>query len=161
MLHRTRELLVRQRTMLINAIRGHCAEFGIIAPQGAHRAAELIEKIRREEIGDIPQLVQASLLTLADQLSAIAVQIHALERRLLAWHRQDQDSQRLATIPGVGLRSPLQCPTPSYSVRAGSSRPSWAWFRARTPPAARSGWVASPRWAIDICASCWWSEPHR
>ena len=55
-LHRTRELLVRQRTMLINAIRGHCAEFGIIAPQGAHRAAELIEGIRRGEVGDIPQL---------------------------------------------------------------------------------------------------------
>jgi transposase len=104
-LHRTRELLVRQRTMLINAIRGHCAEFGIIAPQGAHRAAELIEKIRREEIGDLPRLVRTSLLTLADQLGAIAVQIHALERRLLAWHRQDQDSQRLATIPGVGLIS--------------------------------------------------------
>ena len=44
-------------------------------------------------------------MTLADQLGAIAVQIHALERRLLAWHRQDQDSQRLATIPGVGLIS--------------------------------------------------------
>jgi transposase len=104
-LHRTRELLVRQRTMLINAIRGHCAEFGIIAPQGAHRAAELIEGIRRGDVGDIPQLVRTSLLTLADQLGAIAVQIHALERRLLAWHRQDQDSQRLATIPGVGLIS--------------------------------------------------------
>ena len=104
-LHRTRELLVRQRTMLINAIRGHCAEFGIIAPQGAHRVAELIEEIRRGEVGDIPPLVRTSLLTLADQLSAIAVQVHVLERRLLAWHRQDQDSQRLATIPGVGLIS--------------------------------------------------------
>jgi transposase len=44
-------------------------------------------------------------LTLADQLSAIAVQIHGLERRLLAWHRRGQDSQRLAAIPGVGLIS--------------------------------------------------------
>ena len=49
-LHRTRELLVRQRTMLINAIRGHCAEFGIIAPQGARRAAELVERIRQGEV---------------------------------------------------------------------------------------------------------------
>lgn len=104
-LHRARELLVRQRTMLINAIRGHCAEFGIIAPQGARRAAELIEHLRRGEAGDIPQLVRTSLLMLAGQLDALAVQIHALERRLLAWHRQDQDSQRLATIPGVGLIS--------------------------------------------------------
>ena len=104
-LHRTRELLVRQRTMLINAVRGHCAEFGIIAPQGAGRAAELIERIRQAETADIPQLVRAGLLALCAQLDAIAVQIHALERRLLAWHRQDQDSQRLATIPGVGLIS--------------------------------------------------------
>ena len=104
-LHRTRELLVRHRTMLINAIRGHCAEFGIVAPQGARRAVELIEHIRQTEAGDISQLVRASLLTLADQLDAIAVQIHALERRLLVWHRQDQDSQRLATIPGVGIIS--------------------------------------------------------
>ena len=91
--------------MLINAIRGHCAEFGIVAPQGARRAVELIEHIRQTEAGDISQLVRASLLTLADQLDAIAVQIHALERRLLVWHRQDQDSQRLATIPGVGIIS--------------------------------------------------------
>src|SRR5271170_2593101 len=48
-LHRTRELLVRQRTMLINAIRGHCAEFGIVAPQGARRAAELVQQIRQVE----------------------------------------------------------------------------------------------------------------
>ncbi len=104
-LHRTRELLVRQRTMLINAIRGHCAEFGIIAPQGAHRAVELIEHVRRAEAGELPDLARATVLVLADQLSAIAVQVHALERRLLAWHRQDQDSQRLATIPGVGIIS--------------------------------------------------------
>ena len=45
-LHRTRELLVRQRTMLINAIRGHCAEFGLIAPQGARRSADLVEQVR-------------------------------------------------------------------------------------------------------------------
>lgn len=105
MLHRTRELLVRQRTMLINAIRGHCAEFGMIAPQGARRADELIEQVRQAEANVLPDLARGALLTLAGQLEALAVQIHALERRLLAWHRQDRDSQRLATIPGVGLIS--------------------------------------------------------
>ena len=104
-LHRTRELLVRQRTMLINAIRGHCAEFGIIAPQGARRADELVEQVRRAQADVLPDLARDALLMLADQLEALAVQIHALERRLLAWHRQDQDSLRLATIPGVGLIS--------------------------------------------------------
>ena len=102
-LHRTRELLVRQRTMLINAIRGHCAEFGIIAPQGARRAVELVEHIRQSETTELPDLSRSALLRLADQLDSLAAEIHALERRLQVWHRQDQDSQRPATIPGVGL----------------------------------------------------------
>ena len=102
-LHRTRELLVRQRTMLINAIRGHCAEFGIIAPQGARRATELVEQIRQSEATELPDLARSALLRLADQLDGLAAEIHGLERRLLAWHRQDQTSQRLATIPGVGI----------------------------------------------------------
>jgi transposase len=102
-LHRTRELLVRQRTMLINAIRGHCAEFGIIAPQGARRAVELVEQIRQGEAAVLPELARSALSMLIDQLGALAAQIRALERRLLAWHRQDRASQRLATIPGVGI----------------------------------------------------------
>jgi transposase len=102
-LHRTRELLVRQRTMLINAIRGHCAEFGLVAPQGARRVTELVERLRQTEGSALPNLVRSALLMLAGQLDALATQIHGLERRLLAWHRQDQASQRLATIPGVGI----------------------------------------------------------
>lgn len=102
-LHRTRELLVRQRAMLLNAIRGHCAEFGIIAPQGARRAAELVQQIRQAEAAQLPDLAKAALLRLAEQLNGLASEIHALERRLLVWHRQDQASQRLATIPGVGI----------------------------------------------------------
>ena len=104
-LHRTRELMVRQRTMLINAIRSHCAEFGLIAPQGARRVVELIDRVR--SVGDevLPDLARSTLLMLADQLQVLAAQIHQLERRLLAWHRQDQISQRLATIPGVGIIS--------------------------------------------------------
>ena len=102
-LHRTRELLVRQRTMLINAIRGHCAEFGIIAPQGARRASELVEQIRQAQADELPDLARSALLRLAGQLDILAAEIHGLERRLLAWHRQDQASHRLATIPGVGI----------------------------------------------------------
>ena len=102
-LHRARELLVRQRTMLINAIRGHCAEFGIIAPQGARRARDLVEQIRHADVPMLPDLARSALLRLADQLDGLAAEIHGLERRLLAWHRQDQASQRLATIPGVGI----------------------------------------------------------
>jgi transposase len=101
-LHRSRDLLTRQRTMLINAIRGHCAEFGLVAAQGAGRVAGLVETLRSAP-PSIPDLARATLLMLADQLEALAAQIGALERRLLAWHRQDANSQRLASIPGVGV----------------------------------------------------------
>jgi transposase len=102
-LHRSRELLVRQRTMVINAIRGHCAEFGIIAPRGAHRALELVKQVHQAEGLALPDMARSALSMLADQLGILAAQIRGLERQLLAWHRQDQASQRLATIPGVGI----------------------------------------------------------
>jgi transposase len=102
-LHRSRELLVRQRTMLINAVRGHCAEFGLIAPQGALRVTELVAQIRSADDGRLPALVRSALLLMADQLNALMAQINLLGRTLLAWHRQDEASQRLATIPGVGI----------------------------------------------------------
>ena len=102
-LHRTRELLVRQRTMLTNAIRGHCAEFGMIVAQGARRVSELVEQLRCAAASALPEMARSAVLMMADQLDALAAQIHALDRRLLAWHRQDQASQRLATIPGVGI----------------------------------------------------------
>jgi transposase len=102
-LHRTRALLVRQRTMLINAIRGHCAEFGMIVAQGARRVADLLDEVRRSDGATLPDLARSALLMLADQLGALAAQINRLDRRLLVWHRQSQTSQRLATIPGVGI----------------------------------------------------------
>ena len=102
-LHRSRELLVRQRTMLINAIRGHCAEFGMIVAQGARRVIDLVEQVRQADAPDRPDLARSVLLRMAEQLGVLATQINALDRRLLAWHRQDRASQRLATIPGVGI----------------------------------------------------------
>ena len=104
-LHRSRELLVRQRTMLINAIRGHCAEFGLIVAQGARAVPELIEKVREADAAVLSEIARSALLMLGDQLHALALQIKELERRLLAWHKQDAASQRLATIPGVGIIS--------------------------------------------------------
>jgi transposase len=69
-LHRTRDLLVHQRTTLSNAIRGHCAEFGMIAPQGARRSAELVEQVRHANPCRLPALAQSTLLMMADQLQA-------------------------------------------------------------------------------------------
>lgn len=102
-LHRTRDLLTRQRTMIINAIRGHMAEFGIVAPQGARRVDELIECVRREECPGVPQIARRAILALAAQLESLEQEIDALERELKVWHRNSAASQRLATIPGVGV----------------------------------------------------------
>lgn len=102
-LHRTRDLLMRQRTMLLNAARGHLAEFGIITSQGARRMMALITEICEGKDHNLPSIAHAALLGLSAQLCALAKQIHALERQLLTWHRQDAASRRLETIPGVGI----------------------------------------------------------
>ena len=104
-LHRSRELLVRQRTMLINAIRGHCAEFGLIAAQGVRNVSELTKRVRLADQAVLPEMAKNAMVLLAEQLETLDMQIQRLNRRLLVWHRQDQASQRLATIPGIGVIS--------------------------------------------------------
>ncbi len=102
-LHRGRDLLMRQRTMLLNAIRAHLAEFGIIAAQGPRKVMELIGKLRDDEEIDLPDIARSALLALAAQLDAMGCEIRSLERQLMVWHRADETSQRLQTIPGVGI----------------------------------------------------------
>jgi transposase len=103
MLHRARELLVRQRTMLINALRGHCGEFGLVVAQGASKVTALIEMIEDPEDEDLPALARAALGSLVEQLRMTQIQILGLEKKLKAWHRTNEASRRLETIPGVGV----------------------------------------------------------
>ena len=105
MLHRARELLVRQRTMLINALRGHCGEFGLIVAQGASRVTELITVIEDPADDRLPEVAREALGHLVEQLRMVQVQINGLEKKLMAWHRASEASQRLETIPGVGDHS--------------------------------------------------------
>ena len=102
MLHRSRQLLVRQRTMLSNAIRGHLAELGIISAKGRNGTAELFKIIADEKDGRIPAAARFSLDVLARQHAAIAAEIGAIEKRIHAWHRSSEESRRLEQIPGVG-----------------------------------------------------------
>lgn len=92
-LHRLRELLVRQRTMLINAIRSHCAEFGLISAQGASGSRALLERGRDADSAVLPDRAKAAMMLLAEQLHALVRRIQELSRRLLVWHRHDQASQ--------------------------------------------------------------------
>ena len=99
MLHRTRDLLVRQRTMLVNAMRAHLAEFGIVAAQGRRKVKDLITGLDNAEV---PELARVALWQIADQIDECDKRVDALERRILACHRTDEASRNLATIPGIG-----------------------------------------------------------
>ena len=103
MLHRARDLLVRQRTMLINALRGHCGEFGMVVAQGASKVTILIEMIEDRDDARLPALAREALGSLVEQLRMAQTQILDREKQLKAWHRTNEASRRRAAIPGVGV----------------------------------------------------------
>jgi transposase len=123
MLHRTRELLVRQRTMLVNALRGHMAELGIIAPQGIARVADLVAVLMDEETARVPALARFALRELASELEGVGNRVNAIEAAIMAWHKENEISRRLATIPGVGpitasaIVATITDPTQFHSAR--------------------------------------------
>ena len=102
MLHRSRQLLVRQRTMLSNAIRGHMAELGIISAKGRNGTAELLKIIAHEDDDRMPAAARFSLAVLARQYLTITAEIGTIEKRIHAWHRSCEESRRLEEIPGIG-----------------------------------------------------------
>jgi transposase len=102
LMHRARDLLIRQRTMLVNALRGHMAEFGLVEAQGLHKVAGLIAIVTDERDGRLPDMARQALMMITDQISDLQTRISALETQVLAWHRDNPVSQRLATIPGIG-----------------------------------------------------------
>ena len=102
MLHRTRALLVRQRTMLVNALRGHMAEFGIVARVGLPQIKALLAVIADPDDRRLPPAARACLESLGRQFLSLHEEICVADKRLHAWHRSSQVSLRLATIPGVG-----------------------------------------------------------
>ncbi|MFY9830904.1 MAG: IS110 family transposase [Rhodoplanes sp.] len=102
MLHRSRQLLVRQRTMLSNAIRGHMAELGVISAKGRNGTVELLKIIAKDEDDRISGVARLSLTVLARQYAAITIEIGTIEKQIHALHRSCEESRRLAEIPGVG-----------------------------------------------------------
>ena len=103
MLHRARDLLMRQRTQLINALRAHMAELGIVAAQGREGVKELLKIIASEQDARLPVDAHASLVVLAAGLQALQMMIGSIERRIIAQHRSDEASKRLRSIPGIGI----------------------------------------------------------
>jgi transposase len=94
---------MRQRTQVINALRAHLAELGIVAAQGIAGLKELLKIIAREDNARFPVEANATLIVLAAQLQAVQTMIGSIEKRIMAQHRASEKSRRLETIPGIGI----------------------------------------------------------
>ena len=101
-LHRTRHLLIRQQTSVINAIRAHLAEFGIVAPVGRHGMEELLHIVADSNDKRLPEVARACVAALGGQLRMLKAQILHFDRMIIAWHRGNETSKRLDALPGVG-----------------------------------------------------------
>ena len=100
MLVGVRDRLIRNRTQLANAIRGYAAEFGLTAAKGKAHLDPLLERIRADE--SVPALARELFAAQAKEYAQLRAQIDAVDAKLMAWHRADECSRRLAKIPGVG-----------------------------------------------------------
>jgi len=128
MLHRTRQLFIRQRTTLINSIRAHLAEFGIVAGIGRNGVEALLQLIARGEEDSIPTEARSCLVALATQLELVKRQILEMDRRVLAWHRASSLSRQLEGIPGIGplVATALVASVPDPAVfRSGRDLSAW------------------------------------
>jgi transposase len=103
MQHRTRDLLLRQQTQVINALRAHLAELGIVTAQGREGLKQLLAIIADEKDARLPIDARASLIVLAAQLQALHTMIGSIEKRIVMQHRTNEASKRLECIHGIGV----------------------------------------------------------
>lgn len=101
LMHRTRDLLIRQRSSLISAMLAHFAEFGVVIHRRVRDIDRLLFLLGKAQEG-VPELAREMLGILATQLREIDARIQVVEAQLMTWHRSNEVSRRLATIPGVG-----------------------------------------------------------
>ena len=128
MQHRARDLLISQRTALINALRGHFAELGVVVAQGARNVRQLLARIDDKSDAALPAPARLALKPLATMLVDIEAEIAKLDKIILSTHRRDLVSTRLATIPGIGpvVASCLSASVPNAGVfRCGREFAAW------------------------------------
>jgi len=137
--HKAREMLVAQRTQLINALRGHLAEIGVIAAQGLKNARELAGVIKAEGDVTIPACVRTALAPLVRQLHALDLEITCSDRTIAAMARDDATARRLMTIPGLGPVTASAMASSVQDVSAFSGPREFAAFLGLTPRQNSSG----------------------
>ena len=127
MLFRTRDLLVRQRTQTINALRGHLAEFGVVAPQGRARIGQLARVLEDGDAG-LPEAVVELGWLLLGRIDELDEKIDGFDRKLRASARENEETARLMTIPGIGPITAMALEAfapPMESFRRGRDFSAW------------------------------------
>ena len=179
MVLRTRELLVRQRTQAINALRGHATEFGLVAPLGVSRVQELLAKLAADP--GVPKVAHEMLALLGQQIEQIDKQVSAIDVRLLAMHKANDVSRRLAQVPGIGPITAVSLALTVEAAQFESGRHLAAWLGLTPrehssggkqrldapvrPSRPRAVWPGRPRRASSSPRrsgrSCWPAPPPR
>lgn len=138
---RARELLVRQQTQIINALRGHLAEFGEVMRQGARYASKLISMVEDPQLA-IPDTARAALLSLNLILKQLQSQIEDLDAEIARRARENKVARRLMTIPGIG---PLIQFGDGENDSSDSGEAAWSDEASECPVRGRINWhVGSP-----------------
>lgn len=102
MLHRTRDMLVRQQTALVNALRSHLAEFGLIAAKGISKLADLVALVQDQSNPSLPDLARRCAATIIAQIEDLRRNLAEIDQEIQAGHKANEASQRLAKVPGIG-----------------------------------------------------------
>ncbi len=124
-LHRTRHLFIRQQTSVINAIRSHLAEFGIVAPVGRNGVDQLLGVVADKNDKRLPEVARTCVVALGGQLRMLKAQILELDRMIRAWHRSSEASMRLDAIPGVGATALVASVADPKAFRSGRDFSAW------------------------------------
>ena len=159
-LHRTRHLFVRQQTSVINAIRAHLAEFGIVAPVGRKGVEELLHVVADPADNRVPAIARACLAALGAQLRRFKEQILEFDRLITAWHRSNEMSmnsmQRPASVRCWPLPWSLPLVTQNPSDQGATSQPGLGLCRNSIRAAVRTGSAELASKVTAICAACSW-----
>lgn len=157
-LHHGRQLLVRRRVALGNHLRGVLSEYGIVLPQGVKVITRHLPALLEDGDNELPMLARHLLAELKAEHDQLIERIDRIEAQLKAWHTSNDNIRRHASILGIGV---LTATALAATVGdAGTSRmvvnwrPTWGWFLAKPPRAARRGCWASANGGTGTCGAC-------
>lgn len=150
---------MKQRTQLGNAIRGHLAGYGWVAPEGATHLAMLVDLLEGGGIGGtLPETARPMFTMLVEMLAGLDERIAALDKEIARRAGEDEVVRRLMTIPGIGPITATAIAViapPSETFGKGRNFAAWlGWCRNRPRPAANRSSVRSPRWESECCGGC-------